>query len=174
MLPVQGTSLIRHVLQQVEPHFDELIISSNTAQTHQFSGVKLVSDSEPGRGPLMGIFTALQASSHPVNFVIACDIPVVDTQLAKQLVKLSQGYDAVIPRSGPGFFEPLFAVYQRSLLGDMAKTLAQGKNRILDALETSQVRYVDLSKLQAQWLMNLNTRDDYQAFIEMLEKRRAR
>ena len=122
----------------------------------------------------MGIFTALQASSHAMNFVIACDIPMIDTHLAKHLLRLSQGYDAVIPRSGSGFFEPLFAVYRRSLLGDMEKTLAQGRNRILDALKASQVLYVDLSELQAQSLMNLNTRDDYHAFIEMLEKRRAR
>jgi molybdopterin-guanine dinucleotide biosynthesis protein A len=174
MLPVQGTSLIRHIFQQVEAHFDEVIISSNTPEAHQFPGVKLVSDPEKGRGPLMGIYTALQASSHSVNFVIACDIPLVDTHLARHLIKLAQGYDAVIPRSGPGFFEPLFAVYKRSLLGDMEKTLAQGRNRILDALETSEVLYVDLSDLQARALMNLNTKDDYQSFIEMLEKRRAR
>jgi len=174
MLPVQGTSLIRHILQQVESHFDEVIISSNTPEAHQFPGVRIVSDPEKGRGPLVGIFTALQASSHAMNFVIACDIPMIDTHLAKHLLRLSQGYDAVIPRSGSGFFEPLFAVYRRSLLGDMEKTLAQGRNRILDALKASQVLYVDLSELQAQSLMNLNTRDDYHAFIEMLEKRRAR
>jgi molybdopterin-guanine dinucleotide biosynthesis protein A len=174
MLPVQGTSLIRHILEQVEMHFDEIIISSNTPEAHQFPGVKLVSDPEKGRGPLMGIFTALQASSHSANFVIACDIPMVDACLAKYLVNLAQDYDAVIPRSGPGFFEPLFAVYKRSLLDDMEKTLAQGRNRILDALEASQVLYVDLSELQAQSLLNLNTQHDYHSFIEMLEKRRAR
>ena len=174
MLPVQGTSLIRHIFQQIEPHFDEVIISSNTPQAHQLPGVKLVSDPEKGRGPLMGIFTALQASSHSANFVIACDIPMVDACLAKYLIKLAQDYDAVIPRSGPGFFEPLFAVYKRSLLGDMEKTLAQGRNRILDALEASEVLYVDLSELQAQSLMNLNSKDDYHCFIEMLKKRRAR
>lgn len=174
MLPVQGTSLIQHILQQVETHFDEVIVSSNTPELHEFSGVRIVSDPEKGRGPLMGIYTALQVSRHLHNFVIACDIPVVDVQLARHLLKLASDYDAVIPRSESGFFEPLFAVYNRSLLEAMKQTLAQGRNKILHALETSQVLYVDLSELQAQSLMNLNTRDDYHAFIEMLDKRRAR
>jgi len=174
MLPVQGTSLLQHILQQVEPHFDKIIINSNTPELHQFPGVRIVTDPEKGRGPLMGIHTALQMSRHSHNFVIACDIPVVDVHLARHLLRLAPDYDAVIPRSGAGFFEPLFAVYNRSLLEAMKQTLAQGRNKILDALESRKVLYVDLSELQAQSLMNLNTQADYRCFIEMLEKRRTR
>lgn len=174
MLQVQGTSLAQHILQQVQCHFDEVIISSNSPDLHQFPGVKIVSDLEPGRGPLMGIYAALKVSTHVHNFVIACDIPVIDMHLVRHLLKLAPDYDAVIPRSGPGLFEPLFAVYKRFLLEAMKNTLAQGRNRILDALAGCKVQYVDLSALQAQSLMNLNTKDDYQRFIETMTKRRAR
>ncbi len=165
MLPIKGTSLIAHILEQVQPAFDQVIVSSNAPHKHDFLEVPIVSDPEQGRGPLMGICTALQEIEHEYAFVCACDMPQIDIRLAHHLIRQAPSYDAVIPCSGPQRFEPLFAVYGRSLIGAMQQTLSRGRNRILDALVSSRVRYVDLTEAQARSMQNLNTGKDYQIFL---------
>ena len=165
--------MIQHVLDQVRPHFDEIIVSSNTPEVHQFPGIKTVSDREQGRGPLMGIATALQASSHFTSFVVACDMPNVDTTLVRHMLRQAHCYDAVVPRSCKGFLEPLFAVYNRPMLPFIEESLAQGKNKVQDVVTLGRVLYVDLSEEQQRSLLNLNTKQEYTRFRETDAARQA-
>jgi molybdopterin-guanine dinucleotide biosynthesis protein A len=164
LLPVEGKPMIRHVLDQVRPHFDEIIVSSNTPGVHSFSGVKTVPDQEKGKGPLMGLYAALQASSHDTNFVMACDMPNVDIALMREMLRQANHYDAIIPRSPQGFLEPLFAVYNRSMLPIIEEQLAQGIYGVRDVVTLGRVRYVDLTQAQQKTLVNLNTKQAYYRF----------
>ena len=173
LLPIEGKPMIQHVLDQVRPHFDEIIVSSNTPEVHQFPGIKTVSDREQGRGPLMGICTALQASSHDTSFVVACDMPNVDITLMRYMLRQAYRYDAVIPRANQRLLEPLFAVYNRPMLPIIEESLAQGKNKVQDVVTLGHVLYVDLSEEQQRSLLNLNTKQEYTRFRETDATRQA-
>ena len=114
----------------------------------------------------MGIFTALQASSHDTSFVVACDMPNVDIPLMRHMLRQAYRYDAIIPRSHQRLLEPLFAVYTRPMLPIIEESLAQGKNKVQDVVTLGHVLYVDLTKAQQQALLNLNTKQEYTRFRE--------
>ena len=173
LLPLKGKPMIQHVLDQVRPHFEEIIVSSNTPEVHQFPGIKTVSDHEQGRGPLMGICTALQACSHDTSFVVACDMPNIDITLMRQMLRQAYRYDAVIPRANQRFLEPLFAVYNRPMLYIIEESLAEGKNTVQDVVTLGNVLYVDLSEEQQRALLNLNTKQEYTRFREKDAARQA-
>ncbi len=164
MLPIKGQPIIKHILEQLRPYFTKILISSNDSSRYDFPGVEVVADRTAGCGPLMGIASALRVSASELNFVIACDIPEVDMELVRMMVRQGRDFDAVVPVTGPSRYEPVFAVYNKGLLGAMEATLASGNNRIMEAVKHASVKYVDL--MGGGKFGNINTAEDYRQFLE--------
>jgi len=163
MLLFEGQPIIKHIINQLLPHFNQILISSNDTSKYSFLGVEVIPDKVAGHGPLGGIASALQVSANELNFIIACDIPQVDTGLMKILLREGRDFDAVVPRISPSQYEPLFAVYKKDALSAIEAALLSGNNRIIDALSPCRVKYIDLT--DTQQLKNLNTMEDYLEFV---------
>lgn len=164
MLPFEGKPIIEHIYNQLMPHFSQILISSSEKAKYDFLDAKVVPDRLPGRGSLMGIASAVRVSDNDLNFVIACDIPQIDFGLVKTMLRQCRKFDAVIPKTIDSWFEPLFAVYSKNVLAAVDDFLATGENKIIDALVTCRVNYIDFG--QGLQLRNLNTIDDYDEFIK--------
>ncbi|HUW20102.1 MAG TPA: molybdenum cofactor guanylyltransferase [Sedimentisphaerales bacterium] len=164
MLPIDGEPMIGHVYDRLSGHFDQVIVSANDPSKYGFLGVEVVADRVMGRGPLMGIASALRASTSEVNFVIACDIPTFDMGLVRRLLREAGDHDAVIPRTGQGQYEPLFAVYKKSAVDSIEEALSSGKTRVMEGLEGCKVKYVEVAADERP--RNINTMADYREFIE--------
>jgi molybdopterin-guanine dinucleotide biosynthesis protein A len=163
MLPVKTQPMIKHIVDRLRPHFNQILISSSDVSKYSFLDVEVVPDKAAAKGPLAGIASALEASANDVNFVMACDIPQVDTVLIKTMLRESKDWEAVIPRIGLSQYEPLFAVYRKGTLGAIKAALLSGNYRITDALSRCTVKYIDLT--DAQRPRNLNTMKDYLEFV---------
>ncbi len=162
MLLIEGQPMIKYIYDQLHPHFNQILISSNDISKYSFPGVEVVPDKVTGQGPLGGIASALKSSVNDLNFVTACDIPQVDTVLMKMMLREGRDFDAVVPRIGLSQYEPLFAVYKKDTLAAIEAALLSGNNRIIDALNSCRVKYIDLT--DTQQLKNLNTMNDYWEF----------
>ena len=164
MLPIDGQPIIKYIVDRLRPHFNQILISSNDVSKYSFPDVEVVPDKIAGQGPLMGIASALEASVNEVNFVIACDIPQIDISFIKMMLRqVRSGYDAVVPRTGPSQYEPLFAVYRKGILDTANELLSSGKRRIAEMFSRCRVRYIDLS--DTEQIKNLNTMNDYLEFL---------
>jgi molybdopterin-guanine dinucleotide biosynthesis protein A len=162
LLPVNGAPLIRRIYEQLASRFDEILISTNQPEKHSFLGTRTVPDRVPGKGPLMGIASAVEAARHERVFVTACDIPVIDLDTVARMLVLAEDFDCVIPMSSVGH-EPLFAVYRKSALPAMHDLLEAGERRISAVFPRVRSRFYDLGR--APWYRNLNTREDVAAFL---------
>jgi molybdopterin-guanine dinucleotide biosynthesis protein A len=141
-----------------------VIVSADDASKYAFLGVPVVPDRIAGRGPLMGIASALAASASDVNFVLACDVPQFDMALVRRMLRDCRDHDAVVPRTGGSQYEPLFAVYKKSALGAIEQALSSGKTRVMDGLSGCDVKYLELAP--DEQLKNVNTMDEYRQFLE--------
>lgn len=74
--------------------------------------------------------------------------------------------DIVVPVTGIEKFEPLFAIYRKSTLEAINKTLSIGKNKITDVFNLCIVQYIEME--DTDWLINLNTITDYEEFQKKL------
>lgn len=163
MMLIYGKPAIKYILEQLIPHFSQIIISSNNMAKHGFSGIKVVPDEAANKGPLMGIASALRVSQNDVNFVIACDIPDVDIGLVRRMVRDAEDFDAVIPRVGPSKYEPLFAVYKKSTLAAIDKAIAAKNYQVIAPMRDCKVNYIDWP--HGRQIKNLNTMKDYKKFV---------
>jgi molybdenum cofactor guanylyltransferase len=159
LLPFRGKPLIQHVCDQVRPHFDEILIAGGENRQFGFLEAPVVPDEVPDQGPLRGIASALAASCHDLNFVIACDVPFVNCVLLRTLLQESHGYDCVVPVTVEGHYEPLFAIYRKSALPGMLHALEEGKRRVIAAFPHCRVKAVAFSGLDG--IENINTMSDY-------------
>ncbi len=166
MLRVSGHRLIEKIARDIEPYFQEIIISisTNCADMYNFLPFRVVADKELNQGPLMGILTGLQASKHPVNFVIACDIPEINLSFLQKMTAFTKDYDIVVPVSGKEMFEPLFAFYHQRVIPHIEDLLNLGVRKITKLFPLCRVKYIPLEG--EDWYYNLNTDEDYERYLK--------
>lgn len=161
LMSVGGEPLISRIAGQLAPHFPELLVSSNDPWKYNFLGLPVVPDEVPGQGPLRGILSCLKAAGQERVLVIACDIPVVDLAFVRELIACSDRADIVMPLSKDGLYEPLFAVYRKTVIPRAEAVLARGGRRIVEVLPGMNVLN---PRMPEGWYYNLNTQADYDAF----------
>ncbi|MBE0677119.1 MAG: molybdenum cofactor guanylyltransferase [Bacteroidales bacterium] len=162
MLEVKGVPIIQYIVNQLETHFGEVIIGANDIEKYGFLGHRVVPDIEPGKGPLMGIFSCLAASSNDLCFITACDIPEIRTGFIMKMLEVADGADIVMPVSGETGYEPMYGLYRKSILGTTEELLRNDKLKIADLFGQVVTRYIPFEG--DGWYRNLNYREDYLTF----------
>jgi len=120
--------------------FKKIIVVTNFPEKYQAFPVQIVTDKIKGQGPLGGIYTGLLASDSERNFVVACDMPLINPRLIQYLSSIQEGA-VVVPKINDKL-EPLFAIYAKSCLPAIERQLTAGKNKIQDFFAEVNVRYV--------------------------------
>ncbi len=160
LLPVNGKPMIQHIYEQLRPCFDSIIISSDDSEKYSFIDAEVIPDIVPGQGPIMGVLSSLEASSFDLNFVVACDVPVINFTFIRKMIRESVGYDGVIPRWEKSKYEPLFGIYRKSMIDPIREIFEAGKRKITEAYDKCKIKYIDISG--EEWYKNLNTMEEYQ------------
>ncbi len=178
LLDFGGQSLIQHVLNRLDSLAQETIITTNHAAGYRFLGLPLVPDMIPGRGALGGLYTALNAASHPLVAVVACDMPFASREIlaaCRDLLRADPALDAVIPATKHGL-EPLHAVYRReTCLPAVKAAIAAGKWKMISWHGDANVRVLspDETAVQDQHglgFWNVNTLEDFASALETIQK----
>jgi molybdopterin-guanine dinucleotide biosynthesis protein A len=127
----------------------------------------LVADVYPQWGALGGLHAALSACRREWAIVVACDLPLVTSELFRTLASLRTDHDAVVPIQPDGRPQPLAALYRVDPCAQRATELIEaGRRRPLDLLQSVRTRWVDFAEIsnlaQAErFFVNINTPDDY-------------
>jgi molybdopterin-guanine dinucleotide biosynthesis protein A len=170
LLEVEGTTLIEWLAERLAPGFQELRVAAREeSQLPAGLRPRLVADAHPGKGPLGGIEAGLAVARYPTVVVVACDMPYVTPELTGRLVDAAQGHDAAVPRFGERV-EPACAAYQRSAAAPITAALEAGDLRLADALAGLRVAWLDGE--DPALFTNLNTPEDYRAFLASMRKTR--
>jgi len=161
MLPIKGRPMIERISEQLRGTFSQILISANEVDKYSYLGFEVVPDKVPYQGPLMGIASALEASANELNFVAACDIPSINIRFVRRMLAEANGADMVIPATGDGKYEPLFAVYCKNALIAINEVLSSGGRKISDVFGRCKVKYI---KMEAGRIVNINTMAEYEEF----------
>ncbi len=175
---INDESLIQRVVSSLSFLNSDIIVvigkGQHLPQFTSYPRLRIVTDAYDAKGPLVGIYTGLLASSSRYNFVVACDMPLLNRALIGYMLELSAGFDAVIPRLGE-LVEPLHAVYSKGCLAAIEQLLGQGNHKIDRLLSLVKVRYVEAGEIdrfdpEHLSFFNINTKADLEAARGMVEK----
>lgn len=148
--PILGKTLIERVVECFKPLTSQIIVvtSPEPLDLPVTSSTEILVDIYPSKGPLGGIYTGLVASRSSHSFVVACDMPFLNTRLLSHMVKLSYDFDAVVPKLDEGRLEPLHAIYSKNCLRHIKPQLERGKLEAYSFLDAVRVRYIERAECQ--------------------------
>ena len=172
-LPFGAETMLRRVVRQVGEIVTTRVVVAEPGQTlgELPSGVKVVYDRRPGRGPLEGLAAGLCAirTDADVVFASGCDAPFLVPAFVERMFDLLGEHDIAVPTDGE-HHHPLAAVYRVSVLEHVERLLAADRLRtafLFDKVSTlevpvDQLRIVDP---ELSTLANINRPEDYRAAL---------
>ncbi len=167
----KGPTLLEATVAHLAAVCDEVLVVGLAPLARPGLSARLAPDRLPGAGALGAIYTGLQEAAYPFVLAVACDMPFLDEALLRYMAGLPRDYDVLIPRvpSGQGaedyHLEPLHAIYSRSCLEPILRSLERGKRKIIDFFPEVRVRYLEREELAPfepldRAFQNINTPED--------------
>ena len=170
LLPFGGQPLIAHIVSTLRRLFADVIVVASPDQSLPELDAAIAHDEVAYQGPVGGITYGLRASARDVNFVTSCDSAFLNAQLISYLVEQIADCEVVVPH-WQGRFQPLHAVYRRSVLPLLEAQLERGELRpvfLFDRVRTRRVSEAEVRRFDpdASSFFNMNTPEDYAAALE--------
>ena len=178
--PFGGEPLIARVIGRLSTLTNETVVVVNNeargAELPLPDEARVAVDIYPESGSLGGIFSGLTAANNDWGFVVACDMPFLNTGLIAHMLTLREDYDAVVPLLD-GYPEPTHAAYSRACLPHIESRLKAGQLKIAGFFDDVRVRYVSESEIDsfdAERLsfFNVNRPDDLERALALVEEGR--
>jgi molybdopterin-guanine dinucleotide biosynthesis protein A len=175
---VNGEGLLQRVVSRLSFLSSDIIVVIARGQqlpcVAGYPGLRIETDVYAGKGPLVGIYTGLEASNSAYNLVVACDMPFLNRDLLGYMLEISAGFDAVVPRLGD-MVEPLHAVYSKSCLPAIKRMLDGGRFNVGGLLAQVGVRYVKASEIdrfdpEHLSFFNINTGADLEKASQLIAR----
>ena len=171
-----GMPLLTRIVVELKRRFDEIVIVAAPASEGQprieIPGLKIVHDETAFAGPLDALRRGLNALEHTVAFVCSCDLPLLNSDVAAELVAMLDDFDAVIPEVG-GKLQPLHAVYRKRCANAIESLAASGEKRLTAGRQCDQReksrrrRSAERFDPQLRSFFNVNTPEDYQRALKL-------
>lgn len=177
-LPGETTPMLGVVVSTLLAVTTDVTIIAPESRAYSRFGVPVVSEANPGQGPLGGLEMALQRAAQERCFVVACDQPYLSVDLVRWMIHLDCSEDALVPLVSAAVEpndlsvaarpQPLHSIYRRSCLGPIRSLLATGERRLGRLLELIDVRYIDEEAVRQidpglRSFVNLNSITEWEA-----------
>jgi molybdenum cofactor guanylyltransferase len=165
LLPFGNEPLIAHLVRRLERKFKLVVVVAAPDQELPPLPAKVVRDEIAYQGPVGGIYYGLMAAIGTGAFVTSCDAAFLNLPLISFLTSRLWNYDVVVPY-WQDRFQPLHAVYRRSVVPLLKEQLEHGELRpifLYDKVRTRKVGEEEIRRFDSEGLsfFNMNAPDDY-------------
>ncbi len=155
-----GQELIRHAVNVLEPLCEKVWISGRDAREHGLS-IPWFLDDASGKGPLVGILTALERIQAPC-LVMPCDLPLMDASTLGRLITAYENRTAQTLRTNfvqeeNGFAEALLAIYDTGCIPYIQKALNKGLYHAGRAVPQEYCLQLAYPRSASRPFLNVNT-----------------
>lgn len=173
-LPFAGRTMVEHLVQQFTQFFDEVFLVANEPDAFSQMTVDVVKDILPNRGPVCGILSGLLVAKYPHVFVAACDMPLIDMKLVREMSRQRHEHDVVV-LGHDREVEPLLGFYSKSCIKTLEDSLFAGKSavhEVLSGVSASVFDYKQVSRPSEPMptYFNVNTPLDYSELLSKTGK----
>ena len=165
-LEINGTKIIESNVRLLKGIFNRVLISTNSPELYFHLGALMVGDIIKHRGPMTGIYSALNVPDVSDVFVTACDMPFINVILIKHMINKWDGkWDSVIPvfDNRP---QPLFGIYSKKISGKIEDSTKKGRRSLRELLKRINVLYIKEEEVRSidtegRSFVNINTMEDF-------------
>jgi molybdopterin-guanine dinucleotide biosynthesis protein A len=135
-LRIGTETLLARIVRRLHLTLPEVYIVGQPHLAALIPGTPVIPDETPGMGPLGGLSTALAHAPSQRIFVMGCDMPFVEPELVRAMMRYAERYPGadVVALRTPRGLEPLHAVYAQTCASAVQERLAAADGKSLSAL----------------------------------------
>lgn len=183
-MKINNETIIERTVALMKKIFREVILITNTPGEYSFLHIPLFEDIVKGRGPLSGIHAGLVNSTTEKNFIISCDMPLVDSGIIQFIVEYPSEELITITRAD-GFIQQLCGVYSKKVIPMIEEIFDEShyelirdndqkkrKCEVLSLVKRANGKIIDIEKEYSSYkinsFMNMNRKEDYEKLVELI------
>ena len=157
---------IQLVIDAIVPITTNIFLVTDNQEYTDFN-YPLVADVYKNKGPVGGIFSALDRSETENNLILSCDIPKISTNVIKNyLINNISDQNDVIFLSDDKNVYPLIGIYNKSVKPKFSEAIKSNKIKLLSLLNELNCQVIKVNPRDFESLKNINTQDE----LKILEK----
>lgn len=153
---------------------DEVYISCREEQAHEIdSKYNTITDKVAGKGPIVGIQSALEVDANAAWLVVACDLPLIDEATLAYLIEHRDAGKVATTYKSPhdGLPEPLITIWEPKSKEALTSFKEQGYNCPRKVLINSDTKIIEPQNAKA--LINTNTPEEAEQVKNILQQKAA-
>ncbi|MFP4391375.1 MAG: molybdenum cofactor guanylyltransferase [Desulfohalobiaceae bacterium] len=164
-LQLQGISFLQRLLDVLRPLFQEIILVTRQPELYCEPELRIVEDVFQIRSSLTGIHSGLLHASHKQALVTACDMPLLQPALVKELLeRWDPEYEVLVPKKN-SFYEPLCAIYAKRCLPWIEDLLHKEQVKISNLYNQVRIKEIQEQTLrradpELASFFNINSQED--------------
>ncbi len=180
LLPLGKKKVIEHIADLMRSSFANIILITNTPDEYCFLDLPMYEDIFKVGGPLAGIHSGLENSKTENNFILSCDMPLMNNDIIKSIIEFKTVKPVTVCKS-EGFIQHLAGRYSKSISQTAEKLLQQeeeniklinGKHRakvysLLNKVGYETIEAEKLPGFHPRIFFNMNNKEDYENILSL-------
>ncbi len=159
LMPLNKQPMVSRVLKVLQELALPVRIIANKPG-YESLGFEVLKDEVQEKGPMGGLFTALQHSTADLILLVACDMPLISTEAVCMLMNAASTEHITVAAEGEKL-NPLFALYPRGLKKKLKDHLDRGELKMADFISGNRHILVTSIGEKLPWaLRNINNEND--------------
>ncbi|MDZ7899697.1 MAG: NTP transferase domain-containing protein [Arcicella sp.] len=144
-----------YIFESLSPYCSEVYVSLNKNQTTILPHI--FDTNLPIKSPIVGILSAFDKHPEMAWLVVACDMPFVNQEVIKYLIKHRNPAKFATAFINPEeqFPEPLLTIYEPKIFQKLQEAVKQGKKSPMKVLQRLEVELLEV--IDNEMLMSVNT-----------------
>jgi molybdopterin-guanine dinucleotide biosynthesis protein A len=176
-IEIEEKIMVDYVIEKLYRIFSNVILVTDDRRLFPDCSCEIIQDELEGIGVLGGLYSGLKHSSSIYNYVLACDMPIINYNYIEYmrglLCKSLKEYDGLVTKYGD-WIEPFNAFYHKNFMYPLECGIEYGEKRLSSILKNCDVLYVEEKVARGfapNWEMfiNLNSEDDLKKYLEFEE-----
>jgi molybdopterin-guanine dinucleotide biosynthesis protein A len=164
-----GSKYVVEVIYEVMAGlFRNVLVITNEPERYSELGYITFADIYKDKGPLGGIHSGLIHSGTEKNFILSCDMPLINESVLRFIIDYPLESDIKVAFAD-NFIQQLCGLYSKSLIpgieSELLKESDSNKCSVLNILESSGSAVINIEKemnnYPADSFMNMNNRENY-------------
>lgn len=161
-LSVGSETFLKHTIRILN-FCPDIQVSVDDANKYPDIPLPLVEDEKPEYGPVEGIYQLLRHVYNPACFILAADMPLMDTSLLLAMKAALGKNDDCLIVCDKEHLHPLCGIYKKTILPVLYDMRREEIHKIRPLFSRVKTRYADVRDLgfSSRLLTNVNTMQEY-------------
>lgn len=162
----KGKTFIEYILEAVVLVSTNIFLVTKNDTYKQF-GYPLLADVYENKGPVGGIYSALNHSKNTFNLILSCDIPNINTAVLQTYLLDNNNGNAITYLKDYEREYPLIGVYSKTLTPSFKEAILADRLKLLSLVKSLDYKTIQIKSKDKNAVKNINTKQELIALSQL-------